>query len=38
MNTLLVVCMSVTAPVVAIGVYNLQLRLERWDYERHADD
>jgi hypothetical protein len=30
--------MSVSAPVAAIGVYSLQMRLERWDYDRHADD
>ena len=38
MNAMLVVCMSVSAPVVAIAVYSLQMRLERWDYDRHADD
>ncbi len=38
MNALLVACMSVTAPVAAIGLHSLQMRLERWDYDRHADD
>jgi hypothetical protein len=27
-----------SAPLAAIGVYRLQMRLERRDYDRHADD
>jgi hypothetical protein len=26
------------APVVGFGLVRLQARLERWDYERHAED
>ena len=35
MNAFLMICMSVTTP---LGLYELQARLERWDYERHAED
>ena len=38
MNPLLVVCISIIAPLTVVGLYNLQVRLERWDYDRHADD
>lgn len=38
MNALLVVCISVSAPIAAIGLYSLQVRLEQWDYDRHAED
>lgn len=38
MTPLLMVCMSVGAPLAALGLYELQARLERWDYERHAED
>ncbi|WP_267305545.1 DUF2189 domain-containing protein [Mycobacterium barrassiae] len=38
MHTLMVVGLSICAPLTAIGLYSLQRRLERWDYERHADD
>ena len=36
--TLLLVCLAASAPIVGIGVMQLQARLERWDYERHAND
>lgn len=38
MNALLVTCLSLVALLAALGVHELQVRLERWDYERHADD
>jgi hypothetical protein len=38
MNVLLVTCLSLAAPLAALGLYELQSRLERWDYERHAED
>lgn len=38
MNAVIVTCSSLAATVVALGVHDLQARLERWDYERHADD
>lgn len=38
MMGLLVVCLSVAAPFAGVGLLNLQARLERWDYERHALD
>jgi hypothetical protein len=38
MNALLLVCLSVGAPLAAVGLHELQARLERWDYERHAQD
>jgi hypothetical protein len=38
MNTLVVACISISAPLIAIGLYSLQTRLEKWDYDRHAED
>ena len=38
MNALMMICMSVGTPLAALGLYDLQTRLERWDYNRHADD
>ena len=38
MNALLMICMSVGTPLVALGLYELQARLEQWDYDRHAED
>jgi hypothetical protein len=38
MNALLLICMSVGTPLAALGLYDLQVRLERWDYNRHAED
>jgi len=38
MNALLVTGSSLAAMVAAFGVHELQARLERWDYERHAED
>jgi hypothetical protein len=36
--TLLLVCLAAAAPIVGVGLMQLQARLERWDYERHAND
>jgi hypothetical protein len=38
MNALLLLCISVGTPIAALGFYDLQTRLERWDYNRHAED
>ena len=38
MSPLLMVYFSIGAPVVGYGLVRLQARLERWDYERHAED
>lgn len=38
MSILLVICLCGTLLAGAVGVYDLQLRLERWDRERHAED
>ena len=38
MNVLLVISLSLGAPVAAFALHDLQARLERWDYERHAQD
>jgi hypothetical protein len=38
MTPLLMVAFSVATPLAAMGLLNLQARLERWDYERHAED
>jgi hypothetical protein len=34
----ILLCTSIGAPLAALAVYDLQARLERWDYERHAED
>ena len=36
--TALLVCLSAATPLAALGLVELQARLERWDYERHAQD
>ena len=38
MSPLLLVCIAVAAPVAGMGLMQLQTRLERWEYERHAED
>ncbi len=38
MTPLLLVCIVVLAPVAGMGLLQLQDRLERWAYERHAED
>jgi hypothetical protein len=38
MTGLLLVCFSAATPLAGVGLLNLQARLERWDYERHAED
>jgi hypothetical protein len=38
MTPLLLICIAAVAPVVGVGVMQLQTRLEQWDYERHAED
>ena len=38
MSALLIICMSVGAPLGAVALYDLQARLEQWDYNRHAED
>jgi hypothetical protein len=38
MSQLLLVCFAVAAPLAGIGFVHVQDRLERWDYERHAND
>jgi hypothetical protein len=38
MSPLLMVYFWVGTPVVGFGLLKLQARLERWDYDRHAED
>ena len=38
MSPLLMVCFWVATPVLGYGLVELQAWLERWDYERHAED
>jgi hypothetical protein len=38
MSPLLMVYFSVGTPFVGFGLLRLQARLERWDYQRHAED
>jgi hypothetical protein len=38
MSMLLLTCLSVGVALVTLGLYDLQRRLERWDYNRHAED
>jgi hypothetical protein len=38
MNPLLMVYFSAGSSFAGFGLLKLQARLERWDYERHAED
>ncbi len=38
MNPMLTLCFSVVMAVAGVGLTQLQARLERWAYERHAED
>ena len=38
MNTLLVIFLTVGMALMAVGLYEMQAWLERWDYDRHAQD
>ena len=38
MSALLVAGLTPAAALIAIAIYDLQERLERWDYRRHAED
>ena len=38
MTVLLLIFMSIGTPLAALGLYDLQTHLERWDYNRHAED
>lgn len=38
MNGILMTCLAIGTAVAAWGLYSLQMRLERWDYNRHAED
>jgi hypothetical protein len=40
-NTMVVaiyICSAAFLTIVAMGVYNLESWVERWDYERHQED
>jgi hypothetical protein len=32
------ICASFGTALAALGLHDLQLRLERWDHDRHAED
>ncbi len=34
----MLVAFWIATPAVGLGLVRLQARLERWDYERHAED
>jgi hypothetical protein len=38
MNALLMICTSFGISLGGLGLYELQARLEQWDYDRHAED
>ncbi|MCW2650873.1 MAG: hypothetical protein JWR32_1849 [Mycobacterium sp.] len=38
MSTILVAVLSIGMPLAALGLYDLQESLERWEHERHAQD
>ena len=38
MTVAIYICSAALLGVIAIGVYNLESWLERWDYERHHED
>lgn len=37
-NAVMVVLLAVGWPMLAVGISDLQSKLERWDYQRHAQD
>lgn len=36
--SLLLVCLTAVTALAGVGLVRLQARLERWAYERHAED
>ena len=38
MSLLSAICLLLGTPLVALGIHDLQVGLERWDYNRHAED
>lgn len=38
MNALTVLCLLIGTPIFGLAVSELQIRLERWDHQRHAED
>ncbi len=38
MNVVTIIGLAVCAPFAVLAFLDLQNRLERWDYERHAED
>jgi len=38
MSPMLVLFATAVTPLAGLGLVQLQARLERWDYERHAED
>jgi hypothetical protein len=38
MTSLVITCLVVAAAITGGALHTAQLRLERWDYERHAED
>jgi hypothetical protein len=38
MNALALVALLIGAPAAAIGIHDLQAKLEQWAYQRHAED
>lgn len=38
MSALLMVCLSIGTPLAALVLHELQASVERWVWERHAED
>jgi hypothetical protein len=38
MSLVVVLCLLFGLPVFAVGFIDVQSTLERWDYQRHAED
>jgi hypothetical protein len=38
MTPLVIACLVVAAAITGAALHEAQLRLERWDHERHAED
>lgn len=38
MNVILLISTVVGTRLTALGLHDLQTRLERWDYDRYAED
>lgn len=38
MSVIVATCVAVLTVLISSGAHEMQLRLERWDYDRHFED